>query len=201
LIQAAEPKLILASGSTTRQALLTAAGLSFTVQTPRVDEQAIKRSARQDGAGAGDAALLLAETKARRVRVPDAVVIGADQILVHGGRWFDKPADMSEARSHLQSLRGGTHELATAVACLRDGVPIWHHVARPVLTMRAFSDDFLDAYLAAESEACLASVGAYRLEGLGVHLFDRIEGEHAAILGLPLLPLLGFLRQHGALLG
>jgi len=200
LIQAAEPPLILASGSATRHALLTAAGLSFTVQAPRVDEQAIKQSALGDRADASEAALLLAEAKARRARMPGALVIGADQILVHDGRWFDKPADLSEARSHLQSLRGGTHELATAVACLRDGVPVWRHVARPTLTMRAFSDDFLDAYLAAEGEACLASVGAYRLEGLGVHLFDRVQGEHAAILGLPLLPLLGFLRQHGMLL-
>jgi len=200
LIQAAEPKLILASGSATRYALLAAAGLGFTAQAPRVDEQAIKRSAREDGADAGEAALLLAETKARRVRAPGALVIGADQILVHEGRWFDKPAELAEARSHLQSLRGSTHKLATAVACLRDGVTIWHFVARPVLTMRAFSDAFLDAYLAAEGEACLASVGAYRLEGLGAHLFDRVHGEHAAILGLPLLPLLGFLRQHGVLL-
>ncbi len=200
MIQAVEPALILASGSATRHALLTAAGLSFTVQVPRLDEQAIKRSAQEDGADAGEAALLLAETKARRARMPGALVIGIDQILVHDGRWFDKPADLSEARSHLQSLRGGTHELATAVACLRGGVRVWHHVARPVLTMRAFSDDFLDAYLAAEGDVCLASVGAYRLEGLGVHLFDRVQGEHAAILGLPLLPLLGFLRQHGVLL-
>jgi septum formation protein len=106
---------------------------------------------------------------------------------------------MQQAREHLRRLRGRRHTLVTAVVCQRGQTPLWHHVAAPLLTMRDFSDAFLDAYLAAEGKALLASVGAYRLEGLGVHLFDRIEGEHAAILGLPLLALCGFLRQHGVL--
>jgi septum formation protein len=137
--------------------------------------------------------------KAQRVamRFPDAVVIGADQILVCDGAWFDKPEDREAACRQLLALRGKMHMLATAVVCQRRDQLLWHHVVRPHLTMRDFSDGFVDDYLAAEGDRVLSSVGAYRLEGLGIHLFERIEGEHTAILGLPLLPLLGFLRQHG----
>jgi septum formation protein len=201
MIQVRDPPLVLASGSATRAALLAAAGLVFTTATPNVDERAVKQEARAEGADAGEAALVLAETKARRVRTRGTLVIGADQILVHRGDWLDKPADMAEARSHLERLRDSRHELATAVVCLRDGVCLWRHIAWPALAMRAFSDSFLDAYLAAEGAACLTSVGAFRLEGLGMHLFSQIDGEHSAILGLPMLPLLNFLRQYGILLG
>jgi len=128
---------------------------------------------------------------------PDALVIGADQILVCDGAWFDKPEDVGQASEQLRRLRGRSHTLVTAVLCQRGERILWQHVATPKLTMRRFSDEFLADYLAAEGGAVLSSVGAYRLEGLGVHLFERIEGEHAAILGLPLLALLGFLRQHG----
>ena len=117
-----------------------------------------------------------------------------------GDDWFDKPADPGAARSHLMALRGRTHLLATAVVAWRGGGRVWGHVATPRLTMRPFSDTFLDAYLAAEGDALLPSVGAYRLEGPGAQLFSRVEGEHAAVLGLPLLPLLEFLRGHGVLL-
>jgi septum formation protein len=165
-----------------------------------VDEAVLKSAARTEGASAEDAALLLAGVKAARVRDLDALVIGADQILVCEERWFDKPVDPAEARAHLLALRGRVHELATAVVCHRGGREVWRHVARPRLAMRAVSDAFLDAYLAAEGDAVLGSVGAYRLEGLGIQLFDRVDGEHAAILGLPLLPLLAFLRGHGLLL-
>ena len=201
-LQADAPRLVLASASASRRALLQAAGLRFAAQAAAVDEAAAKQGAREAGASAADTALLLAEMKAQRIarREPDALVIGCDQLLVCGERWFDKPADRAEARAHLCALRGRTHELVTAVLCLRAGRRIWHHVARPRLTMRDFTDDFLDAYLAAEGDAVTTTVGAYRLEGLGVHLFDAVEGEHAAILGLPLLPLLGFLRQHRVLL-
>lgn len=200
--QASRPALVLASQSAARRALLDAAGLRYQARPAAVDEAAVKESARAEGASAADAALLLAELKAARaVRDdPDALVIGADQLLVCEGRWFDKPPDLDGARAHLQALRGKAHELVTAVTCVRGGQVVWHHVATPRLHMRAFSDRFLDAYLAAEGSRVLGSVGAYRMEGPGVHLFDRIEGEHAAILGLPLLPLLGFLRQHGAIL-
>lgn len=194
------PPLVLASQSAARAALLRAAGLRFEARPARIDEEAVKASARAEGVPAEDAALLLAELKAARIRQPGAVVIGADQLLVCEGQWFSKPRDPDDARRQLGELRGRTHTLVTAVTCLRDGVPLWRHVAQPRLRMRAFSDAFLDAYLAAEGEAVTAIVGAYRLEGPGVHLFETVEGEHAAILGLPLLPLLGFLRQHGALL-
>ena len=202
-LQADAPPLVLASAAAARKSLLERAGLRFATQAAHIDEAEVKRSARADGADADHTALLLAELKARRVagRAGNALVIGCDQLLVCGERWFDKPADPAEARTHLQALRGTTHTLVTAVLCLRDGQRVWHHVARPKLTMRRFDDAFLDAYLALEGEALTTTVGAYRLEGLGVHLFDAIEGDHSAILGLPLLPLLGFLRQHGVLRG
>ena len=200
--QAGDPPLVLASASSARRAVMEAAGLRFEALAAAVDEAAIKESARAEGLEAEDAAMLLAEAKAQRVarRHPEALVIGADQMLVCDGEWFDKPADLEGARSHLRALRGRPHELVSAMVCWRGGQRIWQHLARPRLTMRPFSDEFLDAYLAAEGEAVLSSVGAYRLEGLGAQLFSRIEGEHAAILGLPLLPLLDFLRGHGVLL-
>jgi septum formation protein len=203
MLQNPTPKLILASQSASRRTLLTAAGLGFDCMPARVDEDAVKQAALAEGASADEAALTLASLKAERVarRRPDALVIGADQILVCEGAWFDKPADMAEAGEHLRRLRGRTHTLVTAVVCQRGDMPVWQHVATPRLTMREYSDGFLREYLLAEGEALLSSVGAYRLEGLGVHLFNRIEGEHAAILGLPLLALLGFLHQHGVLPG
>jgi septum formation protein len=201
-LQAEVPRLVLASASPARRALLAAAGLRFEVAVAAVDEGAIKAAARAEDIPPADAALLLAEAKARRIaaRDPEALVIGADQILVCEGRWFDKPADVEAARAQLRALRGRTHELVTAVVCWRQGGRVWQHVAVPRLTMRDFSEAFLDAYLAREAEAVTASVGAYRLEGLGVQLFARITGEHSSILGLPLLPLLEFLRGHGVLL-
>jgi septum formation protein len=202
MLQAESPRLVLASASASRRLLLERAGLRFSAVAAHVDEAEVKRSARAAGSSARETALLLAEMKAERIarRDPDALVIGCDQLLVCGARWFDKPADMAQARAQLLALRGQAHELVTAVLCQRGGQRLWHHVARPRLTMRAFSDDFLDAYMAAEGDALTTTVGAYRLEGLGVHLFDTVQGEYAAILGLPLLPLLGFLRQHGVLL-
>jgi len=192
-MQAASPRLTLASASITRRALLQAAGLVFDICPAALDEAAVKRDAARDRLSAGDAALLLASLKAQAVARP-GVVIGCDQILVCDGIWFDKPADLPASRTHLRALRGRTHSLATATVVVRDGVELWRHLATPRLTMRGFSDDFLEFYIAAEGSALLASVGAYRLEGLGVQLFDAIEGEHSAILGLPMLPLLGFLR-------
>lgn len=201
-IQAEAPALILATASSARRTVLAAAGLRFTALAAAVDEAALKESAQAEGIPVEDVAMLLAEAKAQRIarRHPEALVIGADQMLVCEGRWFDKPVGIDGARDHLRALRGRTHELVSAMVCWRGGARIWQHLARPRLTMRDFSDDFLEAYLTAEGEAVLGSVGAYRLEGLGVQFFDRIEGEHSAILGLPLLPLLGFLRQHGMLL-
>lgn len=201
LLQAADPPLVLASGSATRAALLRSAGLSFETVTAGIDEAAIKQSARAEGLDPTECALLLAELKARRIseRLPTALVIGADQLLVCGQHWFDKPADRAAARGQLQALAGRHHTLVTAVVCLRGGVRVWQHVATPHLTMRLLSDPAIEAYLDAVGEAVTQSVGAYQVEGLGIRLFSAIQGEHAAILGLPLLPLLGFLRQHGVL--
>jgi septum formation protein len=200
--QAALPRIVLASASASRKTLLEQAGLEFEARAAHVDEAGVKRGARAGGATADETALLLADLKATRIarREPDALVIGCDQLLVCDERWFDKPADVAEARAHLQALRGRTHTLVTAVLCQRGERRLWHHVAHPKLTMRAFSEPFLDAYLAAEGDALTTTVGGYRLEGIGVNLFDMVQGEHAAVLGLPLLPLLGFLRQHGVLL-
>lgn len=202
MIQAAEPAIVLASASPARAALLRAAGIAFEAVAAPVDEAAAKMAAREDGTSAGDAALVLAGLKARAVarRHPEALVIGCDQILVCEGAWFDKPPDLAAARDQLLALRGREHRLETAIVCHRGGGEIWRHLARPRLWMREFSPAFLDAYLDAEGEAVLASVGAYRLEARGALLFDRVEGEHASILGLPLPPLLAFLRQHRVLL-
>jgi len=202
LLQAETPGLLLASGSMTRAALLTQAGLAFTARASGVDEASLKASLQAEGSTAVDAATMLADWKARRLseRVPGALVLGCDQLLVCEGAWFDKPDDRASARAQLQRLSGRMHELITAVVAMRGGVRVWQHVATPRLWMRPLKDPFLDVYLDAEGDTVLASVGAYRLEGLGVRLFERIEGEHSAILGLPLLPLLGFLRQHGVLL-
>jgi septum formation protein len=194
-------ELVLASASPTRALLLAAAGLGFAVEAAGIDEAAVKRRFAAARASAGDCALALAAEKARSVsqRRPAAFVIGADQLLARGGEWFDKPADLASARAQLKRLCGKTHELATAVCVMRGGEPLWSHLSRPRLTMRVLDDAFLDAYLAAEGEAVLGSVGAYRLEGRGVQLFARIEGDHFAILGLPLIELLGFLRERGML--
>jgi septum formation protein len=126
-----------------------------------------------------------------------ALVIGADQLLICEGRWFDKPSGLASARAQLQALRGRSHELITALCIVQNRARIWHTVNRPRLFMREFSDAFLDDYLAAEGTAICGSVGAYRLEGKGVQLFEHIEGDYFAILGLPLLELLGFLRNRG----
>ncbi len=198
----ASPPVVLASASAARAAVLRDAGLDFVSLPAAVDEAAVKDAARAEGAAPGDAAMLLAGLKAQAVgrRRADALVIGCDQILVCGGVWFDKPSDLAAARAQLLALRGAEHVLETAVVCHRDGREIWRHLARPRLAMRAFSEACLDAYLLAEGEAVLGSVGAYRLEGRGALLFERVDGEQAAIMGLPLLPLLGFLRQHRVLM-
>ena len=191
--------IVLASESAARAAVLRAAGIAFEARPARIDEAAVKASGQAEGASAEDVALVLASMKAARVRAPGQVVVGADQMLVCDGQWFDKPESAEAARRQLLMLRGRPHELVTAVVCMKDGVEVWHHLARPRLVMRAFSDAFLDRYLAEEGTAVCACVGGYRLEGPGIQLFDAVEGDYTAILGLPLLPLMGFLRQHGVL--
>jgi septum formation protein len=200
LLQAPAPRLILASASTARRALLHAAGLQFECMPADIDEAAIKVAIRAGGGAAADAALALADAKAATIADPDALIIGCDQILVCDDVWFDKPATLDDARDALRRLRGRPHMLVTATICRRAGASVWQHVATPLLTMRAFSDAFLDAYVAAEGAALLRSVGAYRVEGAGMHLFDAVDGEHSAILGLPMTALLGFLRACGLVL-
>ncbi len=197
------PPLVLASASSSRRAVLAGAGLPFSAEAAAVDEAELKAAAKAEGMSAGEAALLLAGAKAERIarRHPEALVIGCDQLLVCGERWFDKPVDLPEAAAHLRALAGQAHVLETAMVVWRNGRQIWQHLERPRLEMRALSEAFIAAYLALEGEQVLSSVGAYRLEGPGVHLFTTIKGEHSAILGLPLLPLLGFLRQHAVLRG
>ncbi len=196
-----DEQLILASGSPTRARLLAASGLEVRVEPALVDENAVKQVFWANRRGAPDCALALAEVKARRVAEHHhrALVIGADQILVCGSAWFEKPANLDDARAQLRALRGRTHELCTAVCVVQAGARLWHTVSIAKLTMRRFSDAFLDAYLVAEAAAVVGSVGAYRIEGSGVQLFAQIEGDYFAILGLPLLELFGFLRDHGAL--
>ena len=194
-------KLILASQSPYRAGLLRGAGVSFTALPAYIDERTVKRSAIASGQDVTATAMQLAREKAEKISHahPDALVIGGDQILVCSDDWFDKPIDLSEARSHLRRLRGRTHRLVTATICLQAGREIWRHVEEPALTMRDFSDAFLDFYLAAEGDHATTTVGAYRLEDQGIQLFERIEGAHSAIVGLPLLPLLAFLRSIGFL--
>lgn len=193
--------IVLASASAARAAMLRAAGVEVTVVPAAVDEDAVKTALRADGASAADAAETLAEMKARRVasRQPGALVIGADQVLDCGGTWFDKPASLDQARAQLLALRDTPHTLATAAVVMRDGARLWHATDRARLVMRRFSEAFLEDYLASAGTAVLASVGAYQLEGLGVQLFAKVEGDHFTILGLPLLPLLDFLRGQGVL--
>lgn len=190
--------LVLASASLSRRRMLEAAGLVFEVDPPRTDEEAAKASLRAAGMQPRDQADALAELKALSVsrRRPE-FVIGADQMLAVDGDVLDKPRDMTEARSHLQRLRGKTHELLTAAVVAREGAIIWRHIDTPRLKMRAFTDGFAEDYLEQVGERALASVGAYQLEGLGAQLFERVDGDFFSVLGLPLLPLLAFLREHG----
>jgi septum formation protein len=193
--------LILASASASRATMLRNAGLNFDIRPARVDEEEIKLSLKSDAVSLRDAATALAELKAHRISTaePADFVIAADSMVACDGRWYDKPRDIDEARAHLQSLRGKTHDLVSAVALARGGSVIWRHAEMAKLTMREFSDGFLDAYLAQAGEAVLSCVGCYQLEGLGAQLFSRIQGDHFTILGLPLLPLLDILRENKVL--
>jgi|SRR5689334_2034869 nucleoside triphosphate pyrophosphatase len=191
--------LVLASGSVVRRQLLEAAGIPVEVRAANLDERKVEASAPHDNPSA--VAALLARAKAMRVAadVPGRLVVGADQTLALGSRRFDKPANRAAAREQLQTLAGRTHELHAAVAVARDEKVLFEHVAVARLTMRALSDPVLDRYLEAAGANVTASVGAYQFEALGVHLFERIEGDHFTILGLPLLPLLAYLRGEGSL--
>jgi len=192
--------LILASQSKTRAQLLEGAGVPFTAVSSGLDEDGLKGALRAEGASVSRQAETLAEAKALRISLKmRGVVLGADQMMECAGEAFDKPSSIAEARDQLLRLRGREHVLHTALVACEDGVPVWRTLARPRLVMRRFSDAFLEGYLAEVGESCLASVGAYQLEGRGAQLFEAVEGDYFSILGLPLLPLLSWLRDRGAL--
>ena len=189
---------MLASQSKVRRALLEAAGIPVETRPAHLDERAIEqRRDRRSGRGRADAGAR--KGAHRRGDVRPGIVVGCDQTLALGERRFSKPADRAAARDQLMAMRGRTHELHSAVAVCRNGAVTFGHVAVARLTMREFSEDFLEAYLDAAGATVTASVGAYQLERTGIHLFEKIEGDHFTILGLPLLPLLGHLRDEGVL--
>ena len=193
--------VVLASSSVTRHRMLEQAGVAFEACPARIDEEEIKQSLLAEGA-AGDAiADVLAERKAAYVsrQRPDQIVIGADQILECDGEIFSKPVDRTGAKSQLMRLRGVDHDLISVVCVIRNGERLWHHLDRAHLKMRHFSEEFLEDYLDAVGDMALAGPGGYRVEGLGAQLFSRITGDYFSILGLPLLPLLDYLRVQGAL--
>lgn len=192
--------IILASKSAARRAVLEGAGVPFESIIAGVDEDAVKASLLAEGATPREIADALAELKAIRVaRGRQGFVIGSDQTLELDGQLYDKAESLEAARERLRLLRGKRHKLHSAVVVAKDGVPIWREVVTATLTMREFSDEFLEAYLVSEGDQALGSVGCYRLEGPGAQLFSRIEGDYFAILGLPLMGLLDLLRRHGAL--
>lgn len=189
--------VILASKSAARRAVLDGAGVAYEATVAGVDEEAVKDSLLAEGHGPRDIADALAELKAIRVsRARAGFVIGADQTLDLDGKLYDKAESVEAARERLKLLRGRTHKLHSAVVVAKDGGPIWRELVTCTLTMRDFSDDFLEGYLQSEGPAALGSVGCYRLEGPGAQLFSKIEGDYFAILGLPLMGLLDLLRQH-----
>jgi septum formation protein len=194
--------LVLASKSLARRQMLVAAGIPVEAMPADIDEREVER-ALGPVEGAGDIALHLAHEKAKAVaaRMPGRLVIGADQTLAMGAQRFSKPADTEEARAQLRALRGQTHSLHSAVALVRDGDLLFRHADAAQLVMRDISDAFLETYLEAAGQTVTESVGGYQLERTGIHLFERVEGDHFTILGMPLLPLLDALRRLGFLAG
>lgn len=192
-------EFVLASGSSTRKAMLSAANVSFEVEKPRIDEEMIRASMEAEGAPPRDIADLLAELKARKIseRRPGALVLGSDQVLEFEGKAFGKPETRDDALAQLNRLRGKTHRLLSAAVLVKDGKPVWRHVGVVRLTMRDFSDPYRDAYLDRNWPGLSESVGGYKLEEEGVRLFSKVEGDYFNVLGLPLLELLGFLSLRG----
>ncbi|RWB24528.1 Maf-like protein [Mesorhizobium sp.] len=196
-------KIILASGSPFRKALLVNAGVAVEAVPAEVDERALEAPLKDSGISPEDVALVLAEAKATEVseRKPGALVLGCDQTLSLGDELFHKPADMEGARRHLLALSGKTHQLNSAVVLARDGAVLWRHVGIASLTMRKLDPAFIGRHLARVGAKALSSVGAYQIEGEGIQLFERIEGDYFTIVGLPLLPALAKLRDLGAIDG
>lgn len=189
--------LILASTSPTRQTILKNAGIHFTPVPPNVDER--KLAAQNPNWTVDDTPLKLATAKAVEVslRHPDALVVGADQVLALGQKMFSKPLSPLHCRAQLLELKGQTHALISAISCARQGTTTWSFSDRALLTMRNFSNEFLDTYVEVLGTDCMTSVGGYKIEGLGLQLFEKINGDYFTILGLPLVPLLDHLRREG----
>jgi len=195
-----EPGLVLASGSASRRAMLEAAGVPFEVLPAHVDEEAVKDA--MEGAPPRDLADRLAELKAVQVsgQLPGTLVLGSDSLVVlAGGRLLSKPANRDAAAEHLRAMSGAVHDLWSAAVIAKNGRPIWRHVERARLHVRRLSEPFLAHYLNAEWPAIAGCVGCFRIEGAGIQLFERVEGSHFTILGMPLLPVLGYLRTRGVL--
>lgn len=193
------PRVVLASQSRIRQTMLVNAGVEVACEPAHVDEAELKNAMRAEGARVDAIAEALAELKATRVsrRHPGALVIGADSMIECGDVQFDKPPDPAHAVAQLLALAGRTHRLISAAVIMRDGTRIWHVSDAARLTMRGFDRGYAERYVATIGDAAMSSVGAYQLEGLGAQLFTRVEGDFFTVLGLPLLPLLDFLRGHG----
>jgi len=196
-------QIILASTSPFRRALLENAGVDFEVDRPRIDERSVEEATSGSGVTPAEVTLILARAKAEEVsaRHPAGIVIGSDQTLSFEDELLHKPKDMDEARRRLVAFSGRTHFLNSAVAIARNGETVWSHVAEAAMTMRPLDPGFIGRHLARVGEKALTSVGAYQVEGEGIQLFERIEGDHFTIVGLPLLPLLGALRGLGAIDG
>ncbi|MEO5323156.1 Maf-like protein [Mesorhizobium sp. CC13] len=196
-------KLILASGSPFRKKLLEHAGIGVEAIPADLDERALEAPLADSGASPEDVALVLAEAKATAVSEehPGRLVLGCDQTLSLGDEVFHKPADMEGARRHLLKLSGKTHHLNSAAVLVRDGETLWRHVGIASLTMRELDPAFIGRHLARVGDKALSSVGAYQIEGEGIQLFDKVEGDYFTIVGLPLLPVLEKLRELGAVDG
>lgn len=196
-----QPEIILASKSTARRQILENAGIPFRWFDADIDEASLKKKALIIGKPSGEIAIDLAKAKAYLMseRHPDAIILGCDQLLTLDGKIYDKPTTLTEATTHLNSFRARTHKLIAAVVMVKAGELVWSHTAEANMRVRDLSDAFINTYIKTEGEKVLSSVGAYRLEGMGAQLFERIDGDYFTILGLPLLPLLEELRNQGIL--
>lgn len=193
--------LVLASGSITRQQMLKNAGVPIDIYVPKINEEALKQSLIEEKVAARDLADALADAKARSASFmhPNRMILAADQILVHKGEIFSKAQTREEARETLMVLSGKTHSLLSAAVVYDQGQPVWRHIARADMTVRPLTEPFVDWYLDALGDDAFWSVGAYQLEGIGAQLFDRIDGDYFTVLGLPLIPVLDFLRRRNIL--